>query len=70
MSEPIVEKEAGPPAAANNQGGSGTPTEEKKKREYKDFGHDEEKATRGSFIKYFLTRVYLFSRRQGRHGSD
>ncbi|CAE6479284.1 unnamed protein product [Rhizoctonia solani] len=45
MSEPIVEKEAGPPAAAPTTGAGGTPTEEKKKREYKDFGHDEEKAT-------------------------
>ncbi|CAE6447415.1 unnamed protein product [Rhizoctonia solani] len=46
MSEPIVEKEAGPPAAAPTTPGAGaTPTEEKKKREYKDFGHDEEKAT-------------------------
>ncbi|CAE6344314.1 unnamed protein product [Rhizoctonia solani] len=46
MSEPIVEKEAGPPAAApTTPGAGGTPTEEKKKREYKDFGHDEEKAT-------------------------
>ncbi|KAH7345401.1 hypothetical protein B0J17DRAFT_564259 [Rhizoctonia solani] len=46
MSEPIVEKEAGPPAAApTSPGAAGTPTEEKKKREYKDFGHEEEKAT-------------------------
>ncbi|CAE6420237.1 unnamed protein product [Rhizoctonia solani] len=46
MSEPIVEKEAGPPAAApTTPGAAGTPTEEKKKREYKDFGHEEEKAT-------------------------
>ncbi|CAE6405720.1 unnamed protein product, partial [Rhizoctonia solani] len=46
MSEPIVEKEAGPPAAApTTAGAAGTPTEEKKKREYKDFGHEEEKAT-------------------------
>ncbi|KAG8682658.1 plasma membrane H+-ATPase, partial [Ceratobasidium sp. 394] len=49
MSEPIVEKEAGPPqAASNNPGASTPPEEEKKKREYKDFGHDEEKATRES----------------------
>ncbi|CAE6415903.1 unnamed protein product [Rhizoctonia solani] len=46
MSEPIVEKEAGPPAAApTSPGAAATPTEEKKKREYKDFGHEEEKAT-------------------------
>jgi H+-transporting ATPase len=47
MSEPIVEKEAGPPqAVANNPGASTPPEEEKKKREYKDFEHDQEKATR------------------------
>lgn len=42
MSQPIVEKEAGPPAQVD------TPVEEvpaEKKREYKDFGHDEIKAT-------------------------
>jgi H+-transporting ATPase len=44
MSQPVVEKEAGPPAQVE------TPVEdvphEKKVREYKDFGHDEVKATR------------------------
>ena len=40
--EPKVEKEAGPPAEVATP----PPEEEKKKREYKDFGHDEEKATR------------------------
>jgi len=43
MSQPSIEKEAGPPAQAD------TPVEEtvvtEKKREYKDFGHDEVKAT-------------------------
>jgi H+-transporting ATPase len=43
MSDPAVEKEPGP---ANEQPAVGTPEGEKKKREYKDFGHEEEKATR------------------------
>lgn len=51
MSEPantVSEKEPGTPAPL---AGSSTPPQdeikvEKKKREYKDFGHDEEKATR------------------------
>ncbi|KAG6331111.1 hypothetical protein ID866_7978, partial [Astraeus odoratus] len=38
MSAPNVEKEAGPESLVS-------PAEEKKKREYKDFGHDEEKPT-------------------------
>ncbi|RDB27085.1 ATPase 8, plasma membrane-type [Hypsizygus marmoreus] len=45
MSSNNVEKEPGPQGDSPPQGPS-TPTEpEKKKREYKDFGHDEEKAT-------------------------
>lgn len=45
MSEPIVEKkEPGPPTQDN--GAVATPVEEKKKREYKDFGHEQEAATR------------------------
>ncbi|KAI0063921.1 plasma-membrane proton-e [Artomyces pyxidatus] len=52
MSQPIAEKEAGPPAQpdtpveekSESNGVSEEP--EKKKREYKDFGHDEVKATR------------------------
>lgn len=44
MSDPVVEKkEPGPPA--QDTPAAGTPTE-KKKREYKDFGHEEEAATR------------------------
>ena len=48
MSQPKVEKEAGPPVPEITPANPDTvsPTEEKKKREYKDFGHDEEKATR------------------------
>ncbi|TFK48909.1 plasma-membrane proton-e [Heliocybe sulcata] len=42
MSDPIAEKEAGP-APTNEQPDAAEP--EKKKREYKDFGHDEEKPT-------------------------
>ena len=47
MSEPVItEKERG----SASSDASATPAEpEKKKREYKDFGHDEEKATRKSF---------------------
>ena len=54
MSNPVAEKEAGPtsekesPAASTN---SPAPAmEEKKKREYKEFGEEEEKAVR----KYFF----------------
>jgi H+-transporting ATPase len=44
MSDPVVEKEPGP---APEQSGSGTPpADEKKKREYKEFGHEEEGPTR------------------------
>ncbi|TFY52141.1 hypothetical protein EVG20_g10688, partial [Dentipellis fragilis] len=42
-SEPI-EKEAGPPAQ-DTPASNDVPVEEKKKREYKDFGHEEQKAT-------------------------
>jgi hypothetical protein len=46
MSEPVAEKEAGPASPDNNSQHSSNPEPEKKKREYKDFGHDEEKPTR------------------------
>lgn len=39
MSQPIVEKEAGPPA---NSDIKEAPAAEKKVREYKEFGHDVE----------------------------
>ncbi|EIN08166.1 plasma-membrane proton-e [Punctularia strigosozonata HHB-11173 SS5] len=42
MSDPAVEKEPGP---ATEQPAAGAPAGEKRKREYKDFGHEEEKAT-------------------------
>jgi H+-transporting ATPase len=40
-----IEKEPGPQGDSPEQTPS-TPEPEKKKREYKDFGHDEEKPTR------------------------
>lgn len=71
MSQPIVEKEAGPPAQPD------TPveevTQEKKVREYKDFGHDEVKATRTLLSRRFVHRLSdltsdnFFSRCQCRH---
>lgn len=71
MSDPIVEKEPGPvqdsaPVAA-------TPVEEKKKREYKDFGHEEQAATRtcSSPRRVILWALTVFLRChfrcQGRH---
>ncbi|THH17693.1 hypothetical protein EW146_g3157 [Bondarzewia mesenterica] len=47
MSQPVAEKEAGPPAQGDENvtpNGADVPPE-KRKREYKDFGHDEVKAT-------------------------
>ena len=52
MSQPNVEKEAGSPAQPD-------PVEvapEKKVREYKDFGHDEVKATRTFCLQLFAPR--------------
>ena len=46
MSDNIPEKEAGPPGA--NTPPSDAPPE-KRQREYKEFGHEEEKATRMFF---------------------
>ena len=45
MSQPIVEKEAGSPAQPETPVEE-APATEKRVREYKDFGHDEVKATR------------------------
>ena len=45
MSDPAAEKEQGPPPDVNANNGDDNGGE-KKKREYKDFGHEEEKATR------------------------
>lgn len=46
MSEPVAEKEAGPAQEPATNGADSTAPPEKRKREYKDFGHEEEKATR------------------------
>ena len=59
MSEPVAEKEAGP-APDNNNGTESEPPKEKRKREYKDFGHDEEKPTR-MFNVQLLHSVSIFS---------
>jgi H+-transporting ATPase len=45
MSEPNVAKEPGPQGEESPVAYSPSP-DEKKKREYKEFGHDEEKPTR------------------------
>jgi H+-transporting ATPase len=52
MSQPIVEKEAGPPAQSDTPVGE-VPVSEKRVREYKDFGHDEVKATRSFSLLAF-----------------
>ena len=64
-----VEKEAGSTEPVKDTNQPPTPTEdaqpEKKKREYKEFGHEEEKATRAYFSPAFyfqkkgLTHFYL-----------
>lgn len=47
MSDPVAEKEQGPPVQNDNSPNPSTPNngepevEKKKKREYKEFGHDE-----------------------------
>lgn len=67
MSAPYVEKEPGPqgekePGPQGETTVAETPPaavpEEKRKREYKDFGHEQEKATRT--CKKFLTRSGCF----------
>ena len=51
MSDPVAEKEAGPPASTDTP-----PATEPRKRVYKDFEHDEEKPTRTCpFFHFFLT---------------
>lgn len=59
MSQPNIEKEAGPPAQADTPVEE-TPVNEKRKREYKDFGHDEVKATR-TFYRSLALLTRLFS---------
>ena len=53
MSDPVAEKEAGPPASTDTP-----PATEPRKRVYKDFEHDEEKPTRTClFFPFFPYRV-------------
>ena len=66
MSQPIVEKEAGPPVQPETP--DEAPEGEKRVRNYKDFGHDEIKATRMfSHSRILVSSLYLtrfiFSRR-------
>jgi hypothetical protein len=49
MSQPIVEKEAGPPADSDTPIEE-KPANEKRVREYKDFGHDEEVKAARTFL--------------------
>ena len=51
-----VEKEAGSTEPVKDIDQPPTPTEEpeKKKREYKEFGHEEEKATRTSSLPFYV----------------
>ena len=56
MSHPNVEKEAGPPAQPDTPVEE-VPAKEKKVREYKDFGHDEVKATRTLSLQRFARRL-------------
>jgi hypothetical protein len=57
MSQPNVEKEAGPPAQADTPVEE-APVNEKKVREYKDFGHEEAKPTRMSRSVVSSTRLF------------
>jgi hypothetical protein len=59
MSQPNVEKEAGPPAQSDSPVGEEI-VSEKKVREYKDFGHDEVKATR-TFSLGFLALLFALN---------
>jgi H+-transporting ATPase len=49
MSQPIVEKEAGPPADSDTPIEE-KPATEKRVREYKEFGHDEEAKPARAFL--------------------
>lgn len=50
MSQPNVEKEAGPPADSGTPVKEEPPVNEKRVREYKDFGHDEEAKPARTFL--------------------
>ena len=65
MSSTVAEKEAGPinekePIPESNDAPPAA-TGEKKKREYKEFGHDEHKATRECFVVVVVVVVALNS---------
>ncbi len=53
MSQPIVEKEAGPPANSDTPIEE-APAKEKKVRHYKEFGHDEEAKAARTFLSFGL----------------
>jgi hypothetical protein len=53
MSQPIVEKEAGPPADSDTPSKE-EPVNEKRVREYKDFGHEEEAKAARTFLSLGL----------------
>jgi hypothetical protein len=53
MSQPIVEKEAGPPANSDTPIEK-TPASEKKVRHYREFGHDEEAKDTRKFLSFGL----------------
>jgi hypothetical protein len=57
MSQPNVEKEAGPPAQSDTPVGD-APVSEKKVREYKDFGHEDVKPTRTFLRLAFFTSLF------------
>jgi hypothetical protein len=56
MSQPIVEKEAGPPKIPDDQ----SPDDgEKRKREYKDFGHDDAPKATSAYFSQPTFRLFL-----------
>ena len=54
-----VEKEAGSTEPVKDTNQPDAPEPEKKKREYKEFGHDEEKATRTCFLQHICVENLL-----------
>lgn len=64
MSDPKVEKEAGPAEPAKET----APEPEKRKREYKDFGEEEDKPTRTCFIRRRIASIPLKTRHKRRQG--
>ena len=47
-------EKAPPPQEPSEANTPDAPPPEKKKREYKEFGHEEEKATRTSFLPFYV----------------